>query len=399
MKPTSRLESIDSAFEEVFVDPRRETPMATVNLDHYSLKYLYSRSSESQRINSTGQDALGIRFNEERIVFAICDGVGQSYNGQIAAQIVCKHLVQWLWEQPAERVLDKRGLAYNAGNFLEDLTLDAKEIVKKYPIPSNSAPIVKKVLEEMKATGSETTFVCGCIFMPTCNHIYGGASVLWLGDTLCKITDKNGKSIDLGSAFMSGQHWSTEKGLSGIKPNVWTQRGLSGIDRLIVYSDGLIPISDIIEQDLDGELISGSATYISNGGTGDDLSFIEVNIRNQPIVVTKEIIEQPIISYVKVASEEILVQWLRTNELSRYKIRYELDNSVIEKVVDETELKIPVKKWNNIKLNIQRIKSGQASMITTVEFYNRNHDRTKLYIAVLVTVIATIIGYLIGRGQ
>src|SRR3954454_2627255 len=72
---------------------RREiTPIA-------ALTYLYDRSRDSKKNNAPGQDFIAFRCTDSRLIFAVCDGVSQSFYGDLAARFVGERLVNWLAEQ------------------------------------------------------------------------------------------------------------------------------------------------------------------------------------------------------------------------------------------------------------------------------------------------------------
>ena len=74
-----------------------ETPLTAFETAVGTALYLYNRSIDSVQANTIGQDFLVYRFGPTDLSFAVCDGVGQSFMGDLAAQLLGEHLVDWLW--------------------------------------------------------------------------------------------------------------------------------------------------------------------------------------------------------------------------------------------------------------------------------------------------------------
>ena len=54
--------------------------------------YLFNRSSDSYINNVDGQDYFIFHDGEDKLCFVLCDGVGQSYCGQLAAKFLGDYL-------------------------------------------------------------------------------------------------------------------------------------------------------------------------------------------------------------------------------------------------------------------------------------------------------------------
>ena len=71
----------------------KETPLTTQVLPFGSALYLYSRSVDSINGNTVGQDYLVFKQGEHDLTFAVCDGVGQSFMGDLSARLLGDRLV------------------------------------------------------------------------------------------------------------------------------------------------------------------------------------------------------------------------------------------------------------------------------------------------------------------
>lgn len=78
----------------------RRTRIQHVQRAVYGYRYAYTPSAESQSNGEKGQDALILQEDGKRFIFAVCDGVSQSFFGDLAASFLASHIVQQLWHIP-----------------------------------------------------------------------------------------------------------------------------------------------------------------------------------------------------------------------------------------------------------------------------------------------------------
>ena len=75
------------------------------------LRYAYDLARDSRDSDEPGQDFLAFRYGGGRLAFAVCDGVGGSFLGHLAAQFLGEHLVAFLWDSAAPRSASTRALS------------------------------------------------------------------------------------------------------------------------------------------------------------------------------------------------------------------------------------------------------------------------------------------------
>src|SRR5574341_234526 len=63
------------------------------------LRYIVLRSFENITANWVSEDYLAWKSNEKLIVFSLCDGVGLSYLGNLAAEFLGSQFLEWLWNK------------------------------------------------------------------------------------------------------------------------------------------------------------------------------------------------------------------------------------------------------------------------------------------------------------
>src|SRR5690349_24469105 len=76
----------------------RETPLKPLEVSFGTALALYNRSIDSIQANTIGQDYVVFRYGPTDLTFAVCDGVGQSFMGDLAARLLGDALVDWLWD-------------------------------------------------------------------------------------------------------------------------------------------------------------------------------------------------------------------------------------------------------------------------------------------------------------
>ena len=136
----------------------RETPVQFMRDSVFAHRWAYARSAETMAAGDVGQDYLTLRHDDRKFVFALCDGVSQSFYGNIAACVLGSALVAWLWNDlPLSG--DDAAIGSALNNRLLSLTTPATQLVKKYPLPTNLANMHREVLEQKRDLGSDSTFV------------------------------------------------------------------------------------------------------------------------------------------------------------------------------------------------------------------------------------------------
>jgi hypothetical protein len=295
------------------IDQRRETPLRTVPTRYAEISYLYARSSESRSNNIEGQDYLVFKHDERTISFAVCDGVGQSFCGHLAAEFLGSELVEWLGE--LDPVSDEGSLASRVTSFLNELISISQQRVLEYALPANLPPLVKAALEGQRAYGSETMFICGRLQFPQdptdlCET--GRLLLCWLGDTEAQILDREGQPTDIGARGTTQERWSMVKGIKGTdEVHAWIG-DLSEIGRIIAYSDGLSSVANRLYELVNmPEILQQETERIYNSADSDDISLIDIRLRFLPYPMLFEI-ENPW----RLGSYEL--QWSTVQDANEY---------------------------------------------------------------------------------
>lgn len=257
------------AISLIQVPQKTETPIQQILREKYGLRYAYARSMESRSSNDLGQDYLTFVEDSTSVVFALCDGVGQSFYGNLAAKYLGDSLIEWLVSRPIEGS-QAGDVAKEMAQHLFALTERAADLVNQYPLSENMPAMLRQVLERKKELGSETTLVAGKIEIRT-----GRVLLVWMGDSRLRIWDQDGETTNqLGQTFLTSERWSTRKGPVG---DVHVYIGQTGnVYRVVAYSDGLARLDDRLQgAPPSNQAVDRIIAEVSEAPTSDDISLFE----------------------------------------------------------------------------------------------------------------------------
>ena len=144
------------------VPQTQETNSQIQHFQNCSLRYAYARSADSKKNDDIGQDHLTFSLTDQRLTFAICDGVSQSFFGDLAARAIGNALTQWMGALAAPLI--DQGEGHEAlKRSLQTLIDPVTEEVMKLQFPEDMPGLVAVVLEKKRQLGSESTFVTGTL--------------------------------------------------------------------------------------------------------------------------------------------------------------------------------------------------------------------------------------------
>ena len=260
-----------------------DTGVQVVTHPDLTIRYFYLRSLDSQKPNGVGQDHIALRHDQRHAAFALCDGVGQSYQGGVAARELGNRLVDWFWDQAPELAGDEVKLRESLRQYLDRLTTPISKALlahqQETDLPqahASTVGLLREAMEEVRAAGSETTFSAGYLALPGRRFPKGLLVLVWLGDSPIHVWGGNGNQRELlGDRFVEGKHWSSRHGLSGLVPNVYLGT-LDDVFRVAVHSDGLDAARLGLDRTVDGAALGTYVDQAQAAGPVDDVSFIEL---------------------------------------------------------------------------------------------------------------------------
>lgn len=254
----------------------RTSPIPTIKHGDFEIRYAFYPKLELFQDGDRGEDYLVFRVEGNRFAFALCDGVGGSYFGGVAAQTVGEVLLDTLWKAAGAKTLTQSALnkkLLNALNASQSKHIASAELRRK---TEQLSPNLRKHLGGFQEQiGSQSNFVCGLVDLdaPSSSKPIW---LFWLGDARLKVYRREQlQGPELTGA--SRQAWSSELGVVGeIETAVF---GLDQIDQVIAYSDGLDPAAALLDRRITDEDLT-RAINDSQQEKDDDVSFLEIRFQD-----------------------------------------------------------------------------------------------------------------------
>lgn len=255
----------------------RETALSTEQTALGAALYLYSRSNDSIDANTVGQDYLTLRHDGANLAFVVCDGVGQSFMGDIAARLLGDALLDWLWQ--LKRPADAASLGAAVTAHLNEITGVTGKAVAEFRLPAGLPGLITQALEMQRSYGSEAMFVAGRISFEASSP---WTALCWLGDAPVAAVDVDGDLLDLKPHGSTSERWNASSGIKG-SVHSWLLEG-SSLARVAGYTDGL-GISGAPTDDRLAEIIRGW----EKDPPGDDATLFDLRLAPSPATTGRPI--------------------------------------------------------------------------------------------------------------
>lgn len=268
----------NNAFGQKLALPQeKETAICSATNKKLSFRYGYARAHESMLLGDKGQDYLTFINQGNKFVFTLCDGVSQSFFGDIAAKYLGDSLLDW-FNQYLPDGMNPEPIRLALNTCLAEATVAGSELVNKHQLAVDIPEMFRAVLEDKRNLGSETTFVGGRIDLPGSNYPEGRAVFAWLGDSRLRIWDAQQEITHrLSGEFKTMQRWSSKRGSLGSMVHVYVNsiNGPAGIRRVLAYTDGLCSI-DGYSAVLSNQALQSFIHQAGEMPTSDDIAMIEL---------------------------------------------------------------------------------------------------------------------------
>lgn len=254
-----------------------ETPLTTLSTPFGTALYLYARSNDSVAASTIGQDYLAFCYDDHNLTFAVCDGVGQSFMGDLAARVLGDGLNEWLWSLE-EAPEDAETFAQQATEALNRLTAAGREAVGAFKLPDHLPPILVQALNQQRQYGSESMFVAGRLALGAPQP---WIALCWLGDSPVAAIDLNGELVDLGPRGHTSERWNANTGVKGAI-HAWVGSA-EHVARVAGYTDGLA--AGHVPTDADLALLMQN--WVSDP-PADDASIFDIRLAPSPETTGQE---------------------------------------------------------------------------------------------------------------
>lgn len=266
---------MDSPFRARRLPQDRESGPHWEESEGLRWRVAFARAAETKANGEVGQDCVVIAPAAEGFSFCVTDGVSQSFFGDLAAAALADGLVQWLSD--LEPGAGESSLRASLESRLRQLCAEVSEEVRAQPLPAELPEMLRQVLEQKRAIGSESMYACGRIWRPCFDYPEGALVLSWLGDVRCR-TWWGGHEWKL-EGFRTEDRWSSGRGILGspglLLSNLNSPQGR--LSRLAVYSDGL-EILDGLSQLPDNQSLSQAIADLARNPKSDDVSLVEVEL-------------------------------------------------------------------------------------------------------------------------
>ncbi len=262
------------------LDQEIETPLTEFCRGNFRIRFGYARSKDAFTRDLRGEDYLVTRVEGNRLGFAICDGVGSSFFGGWASQILGEKIIRWLWEEDTRKFLcsDPPGAAAKSKliSALNAETEYASEIIARKDLSKLPNEMVRNVYRgKLEKSGSQSNFVCGYIEATPEGHGY--VWLFWLGDARLRVwKDTEERTNNLHGKWESEQSWSTKFGVLG--ETFAYKSSPAETNKIVAYSDGLVPYEDEINHSTESSVLNEILANQKIVQGSDDISFLEIGI-------------------------------------------------------------------------------------------------------------------------
>lgn len=293
----------------ITLNQETDTPARREYIGKVALTYLYDRSRDSQQAHGRGQDFIAFYGDEHRLAFAVCDGVSQSFYGDLAARFLGEKLVTWLAELPFPDDAEAFRAALSAQ--LAAWQPEADALVAAQPIRPDLPPLLRDALLRKRENGSESMFLAALI-----DHQAGALAACWMGDLRLRLFNVEGEELPLPEALWeTRQRWSSRLGAKNGAPQVLL-RSLHGIARLTAHSDGFGSRADMLKR-FTLESLDALADELVSLPASDDLSLLDIALNSAPepratleTPVPQRVQGEPALHWQPVAGAEWYRVWL-----------------------------------------------------------------------------------------
>jgi ribosomal protein L31E len=237
------------------------------------------KARESYLNREASQDFAAYRADANGLAFAVLDGVGSTFHGDIASAFLGQRLVEWLFALPPSELAHVRDVQVRLEEQLQRWFPICQEQVMSYKISQELPELLSESLHDTREQyGSETTFACGRIWLSEDGRNSG--IFLWAGDTKIQAWDDDQKLLPLPNEWHSNNRWSSKKGLKG-SLHFWSTSIGASLGHLLVFTDGYTDV-DVDEgpSALSDQVLHKKMLQALLRSNSDDLTRFEAVFKN-----------------------------------------------------------------------------------------------------------------------
>ena len=250
----------------VLPDPLHGQPLLRIPARPADVRVMLERSYESAEAGEPTQDYLAIRCDQRRLSFAVTDGVGSSFLGDVAAQILAIQLAEWFAGGPGA---DEVTTALD--RYLHQLSNDVAERVANWPLAESVPALMRAALDQQRSYGSEAMLVAGTVDLS--GRRDATATMAWLGDTRLRVIMRDGQTLD--HSGRTNDRWSSRLGPRGaVQSRTWQ---VADVARVVACTDGVISVLDSAIELSDAALQEAVQRQARRPGN-DDMAMVDIGL-------------------------------------------------------------------------------------------------------------------------
>lgn len=301
--------------EIITINQDSDTPARVERFPVGRLTYLYDRSADSRRGGAPGQDFIAFSGGADWLTFTLCDGVSQSFYGDLAARFLGERLTGWLADLAWETLPDDLGtlgsrLGEQLNQTLRLWTKDATDLVAEKPISDLLPGMVRDALERKREVGSESMFVAGRIDMSRWVLV-----VCWMGDMRLWLWDADNQPFELpDSVWETRERWSSKHGPKNGLARVAVVP-LERVARITAHSDGVGSRAPELQW-LTPERLDQLAEDLRAQPASDDISILDVWLTPEPL---NEALPAP--TFAQPDPDEPILHWTAVEGAEWYRVQ------------------------------------------------------------------------------
>ncbi|MDK2977651.1 MAG: hypothetical protein PWP52_365 [Bacteroidales bacterium] len=294
------------------LDQSYETPVSRYQRGKFSIRYGYSRANDSIVANLRGEDYLVFKVEAKRLAFAVCDGVGSSFFGGLASQILGECIIEWLWNPQTRNFFrSHQDVQLSINQLITTLNAEtnrAKQLVAiEDPYKEPNRYLRTAYIEKLKKAGSQSNFVCGYIEVDQENANEGELWLFWLGDARMELWNGQQElSSRLNADWLREQAWSSSYGILGDVHGFHTD--LCEVSHVIAYSDGLLPNAREITPAIETVRLEEIIKESKQSAHSDDISYLEISLNRDKANLKDDLV--PLLRQIAVPGDKATIMEL-----------------------------------------------------------------------------------------
>ncbi len=324
--------------EVLQTDQKKKTPVHNgPKTAPYFFRLGLDRSRDTQKSNQSGQDCISVQWTATRLSATLCDGVSQSFFGELAAAELSNKLSQFLLALPNES--DPNFLHDTIRAFLGNLSSTFSRTVEEHSLEDVEPAFLRAVLEKKRYLGSEAVFTSVLLDKTTSLML-----LVWAGDCRLRLWlrgEEVTRELLSTETFLTQERWSSSRGVIG---NLHLALfPFSSFDTIVSYSDGLALLDE--KTNIFQESNVALEHYVSQTkslASSDDVSFLQISTLPTEMIHQGLIAQLPELRVVEQAtSDRVQFQWQNFPRVQSWEVVANSETGFVKLTTSKNVVKVP----------------------------------------------------------